>query len=64
MATNGVYGLRNSESRFKSKPGFVERVMRACWEVNQRAYLAATIDPKTGRADLAMDRQVALMMLG
>ena len=29
-----------------------------------RTYLAATTDPKTGRADLTMERQVALMMLG
>ena len=64
MATNSVYGLRNSAIQIQGKPGFVERVVRACWEANQRTYLAATTDLKTGRADVAMERQVALMMLG
>jgi hypothetical protein len=64
MATKSVYGLRNSEIQIQSKLSFVKRVVRACWEANQRTYLAATTDPKTGRANLALERQVALMMLG
>ena len=64
MATKSVYGLRNSEIQIQSKPSFVKRVVRACWEANQRTYLEATTDPKTGRANLALERQVALMMLG
>jgi hypothetical protein len=31
---------------------------------NQRIYLSAITDPKTGRVDPAVERQVARMMLG
>ena len=63
MATKSVYGLETQNQNTKQVE-FVKRVVGACWEANQRTYLAATTDSKTGNANLALERQVALMMLG
>lgn len=63
MATNSVYGLRNPEIQIQSKPGFVERVVRACWEANQRTYLAATTDPKT-TSSCAYDAGIEIQTVG
>jgi hypothetical protein len=46
------------------QPGLFKWFARACWDSNQRIYLSAITDPRTGRVDPAVERQVALMMLG
>jgi hypothetical protein len=46
------------------QPGIFKWLARACWDPNHRIYLSAITDPKTGRVDPAVERQVALMMLG
>ena len=63
MATNSVNGLRNSETQIQGKPGLIQRFARAYWEVNERLYLAAITDSKTGHTNPAVERQVVLMML-
>jgi hypothetical protein len=61
---NHLHALRTSGRSIQSKPGLLERFARACWKANQRIYVLATTDTKTGRTDLAVERPVALMMLG
>jgi hypothetical protein len=61
---NHLHALRTAGRPIQSKPGLLKRFARACWEANQRIYVSATTDSKTGRADLAVERQVAFMMLG
>jgi hypothetical protein len=62
---NITYIVREPQTPGKSdQPGLFKWFARACWDPNQRIYLSAITDPKTGRIDPAVERQVALMMLG
>lgn len=45
------------------QPGLFKWFARACWHPDQRIYLSAITDPKTGSIDPAIERRVALMML-
>ncbi len=62
---NFTYAVREPRKPGKSgQSGIFKWFARACWDPNQRIYLSAITDPKTGRVDPAVERQVALMMLG
>ena len=43
--------------------GSLVRFAKACWEANQSAYILSVTDER-GRVVPAVERQVALMMLG
>jgi hypothetical protein len=62
--TNNVHALRAARISALTKPGLLKRFARACWEANQRIYFSAITDPRTGRFDPAVERQVTLMILG
>ena len=64
MTKNSIHGLRNTEISIQSKRGLIEKMVRAYWEANERAYISATTDPRTGLTDAAKERAVALMILG
>jgi len=59
---NITYTVR--EPRTPGQSGLFKWFARACWDPNQRIYLSAITDPQTGRVDPAVERQVALMILG
>jgi hypothetical protein len=62
---NITYTVREPRTSTTSdKLGIFKRFARACWDANQRVYLSAITDPKTGRVDPAVERQVGLMILG
>jgi hypothetical protein len=61
--TNAAHPPRPTGTYVK-RPSFLARFAYACWQSNQRIYLSAITDPKTGRVDPAVERQVVLMMLG
>lgn len=62
---NTTYTVREPRTPVTSgQPGVFKGFARACWDSNQRIYLSAITDPKTGRVDPKVERQVALMMLG
>jgi hypothetical protein len=61
--TNAAQAPRPTGTHAK-RPSFLTRFARECWESNQRIYLSAITDPKTGLADPVVERQVVLMMLG
>jgi hypothetical protein len=61
---NITYTVREPRTPAESdQPGIFKWLARACWDPNQRIYLSAITDPRTGRVDPAVERQVALMML-
>jgi len=62
---NITYTVREPRTPAESdQTGIFKWFARACWDPDQRIYLAAITDPKTGRVDPAVERQVALTMLG
>ncbi len=61
---NITYVVREPQTPDSGQPGIFKWFARACWDANERIYLAAITDPQTGRADPAVERQVTLMMLG
>jgi hypothetical protein len=62
---NITYIVREPRTPGESdQPGLFKWIARACWDANERVYLAAITDPKTGRVDAAVERQVARLMLG
>jgi hypothetical protein len=61
---NITYIVREPRSPDSDQPGLFKWLARACWDPHQRIYLSAITDPQTGRVDPAVERQVALMMLG
>jgi hypothetical protein len=62
---NITYIVREPRTPAESdQSGIFKWIARACWDANERIYLSAITDPKTGRADPAVERQIALMMLG
>jgi hypothetical protein len=62
---NITYTVREPRGPDESdQPGLFKWFARACWDPNERIYLSAITDPKTGRIDAALERQIALMMLG
>jgi hypothetical protein len=61
---NITYTVREPRTRGESdQPGIFKWFARACWDPNQRIYLSAITDPRTGRVNPAAARQVTLMML-
>jgi hypothetical protein len=61
---NITYTVREPHKPGESdQPSIFKWLARACWDSNQRIYLSAITDPRTGRVDPAVERQVALMML-
>jgi hypothetical protein len=63
IANNG-HAPRSAGTSIQSKLGLLAKVVRACWEANERMYVTATTDAVTGRTEPAKEREVALMMLG
>jgi hypothetical protein len=62
---NITHTVREPRALGKSDlPGIFKWFARACWDSNEQIYLSAITDPRTGRVDPAVERQVALMMLG
>ena len=62
---NITYTVREPRGPDESgQRGLFKWFARACWDPNERIYLSAITDPKTGRIDAALERQVARMMLG
>jgi len=60
MNVTNLHPLRST----KRGAGILKRFLRSCLESNERIFLSAVTDPKTGRVDPAVERQVVLMMLG
>ena len=60
---NITYIVREPRTAQSGQPGIFKWFARACWDPDQRIYLSAITDPKTGGVDLAVERQIALMML-
>ncbi len=63
MATNHMSDIPTSEAPIKGKLGLFKRLVRAYWQANERIFLAAITDPKTGRPDRALERHATRMML-
>jgi hypothetical protein len=62
---NITYIVREPRTPGESgQSGIFKWFARACWDPNHRIYLSAVTDPETGRVNPAVERQVALMMLG